>query len=31
MIFGGYVGWIHNEKLNEAIDNIKTAFQLKEN
>ncbi|WP_392532009.1 hypothetical protein [Nostoc sp. C117] len=26
MIFGGYVGWIHNEKFNEAMDNIKKHF-----
>ncbi|NES64738.1 MAG: hypothetical protein F6K24_05485 [Okeania sp. SIO2D1] len=26
MIFGGYVGWIHNENLDEAIDNIKRSY-----
>ncbi|NMG08109.1 hypothetical protein [Brasilonema sp. UFV-L1] len=26
MVFGGYVGWIHTEGLNEAIDNIKKEF-----
>ncbi|QSJ18081.1 hypothetical protein JYQ62_04370 [Nostoc sp. UHCC 0702] len=26
MIFGGYVGWIHTEKLNATIDNIKKEF-----
>jgi hypothetical protein len=26
MIFGGYVGWIHNQNFNEAIDNIKKEF-----
>ncbi len=26
MIFGGYVGWIHNENFNEAINDIKKEF-----
>ena len=26
MIFGGYVGWIHTEELNKAIDKIKKEF-----
>ncbi|NMG11924.1 hypothetical protein [Brasilonema sp. UFV-L1] len=26
MLFGGYVGWIHTNGLNEAINNIKKEF-----
>lgn len=26
MIFGGYVGWIHTKRLNEAMDNIRKEF-----
>ena len=26
MIFGGYVGWIHTEALNQAIQKIKNYF-----
>lgn len=26
MIFGGYVGWIHTKKMDEAINNIKRQF-----
>jgi hypothetical protein len=26
MVFGGYVGWIHTQGLNEAIDDIKEEF-----
>ncbi|AFZ04545.1 hypothetical protein [Calothrix sp. PCC 6303] len=26
MIFGGYVGWMHNKNLNEVIDNIKKVY-----